>query len=256
MHQHPSLYMHYLTNPHVFATRVRTTEGPWIRALLDGELGPEAVLGFLIQFCALGVRMVEGVDGWMVRAGQACVRLGRRELGESIIERAAEEAGHDSMLVEDLFELAPLWRERAGHQISAENLLSQPPPRSVLRYAEIHEEVIASAAPWAQLGIEYEIETMSTVVGPPLIQRCREDLGDEIMQGLSFVRAHVELDDEHTLTNAARIDELLAREPALGRDIARAGAAALDAYLEFLSTCVELGVRMAGDSSPRWSWVA
>ena len=45
-----------------------------------------------------------------------------------------------------------------------------------------------------QLAIEYEIEMLSVTYGPRLIERCTELLGSEIIESLSFLRDHVELD--------------------------------------------------------------
>jgi len=248
--RYPHLARHYLTHPYVIAARERMHRDPGIQRLLSGRLDAAELTGFLLQFSALGVRMVENVDVWMSEAGRACVRAGREALGHSIAGRAGDEAGHDQMLLEDLCVLEPLWCQRFGRDLDVDALLCQPPPRAVHCYRELHERVIAGASPWAQIGIEFEIEAMSTVIGPPLISRCRDLLGDDIMQAMSFVRAHVELDQDHTEVNAERLEALLAEDPSLADAIARAGAEALEHYLDFLGCCVELGARLVQVAEP------
>jgi hypothetical protein len=204
-----NLEAHYL--PHVAETRGRMLRDGRLRALFEGDLDGGEVLGFLLEFCALAIRLAGQVDSWMRRAGQACMRRGEIELGADIARRAVEEAGHDLMLLDDLFELGLLWERRLGTKVDAEGLLHQPPPDALLRYEELHEVVIEGLDPWAQLGIELEIENMAPVIGPPMIESCQAQLGPEVLRGLSFIRAHVELDQDHSKTNARRIDELLGR---------------------------------------------
>lgn len=238
------LQAHYL--PHVLAARERMHSDPRLRALLDGGLDERELLAFLLQFSALGFRMVEGVERWIRRAGRACARLGRRELGERICADAEGEAGHEQLMLDDFEALTALWRHRYPEaRVPLEELRTQPSPAAIERYAELHEWTIASPRPWAQLAIEFEIETMSTVVGPPLVRRCHAALGEDVTRGLSFVRTHVELDVDHSRDGAETIEALLRAEPELGPPMARVGAEALHSYLDFLGECVELGRGLA-----------
>ena len=104
-------------------------------------------------------------------------------------------------------------------------------------YRELHENVIAGMAPHGQLAIEYEIEMLSVSYGPVLIQRCSDLSGPEILEGLSFLQDHVELDAGHTHFNRLQLSRLLGKRPGLLDGLVAAGSAALDAYAMFLDDC-------------------
>ena len=55
----------------------------------------------------------------------------------------------------------------------------------------MHEDVIASEAPYAQIAIEYEIEMLSVRYGPGFVAQCARRLPRALLSGLSFIREHV-----------------------------------------------------------------
>jgi hypothetical protein len=91
-----------------------------------------------------------------------------------------------------------------------------------------------------QLAIEYEIEMLSVTYGPRLIERCAGLLGEEVLEGLSFLRDHVALDAGHTNFNRNQLSRLLNEQPGVLSGLVTAGSEALDAYATFLGDCVEL----------------
>ena len=49
--------------------------------------------------------------------------------------------------------------------------MARPATPAMRRYIELHESVIASPAPWAQVAIEYEVEGLSLRLLPPLFEQ-------------------------------------------------------------------------------------
>jgi hypothetical protein len=64
-------------------------------------------------------------------------------------------------------------------------------------------------------------------------------LGPEIVKGLSFVQEHVAVDVGHTTFNERQIARFMEAHPHTGFALGRAGATALDAYVDFLGDCLD-----------------
>jgi hypothetical protein len=88
------------------------------------------------------------------------------------------------------------------------------------------------------LAIEYEIERLSVTAGPLVLRQCAAVLGAEALAGLSFLQEHVAVDVGHTKFNEAQIERLLTSRPELAPALAKAGAAALEAYGLFFADCL------------------
>lgn len=212
---------------------------PTILALLDPEIDPILLERFLIQFSAWGVRMTQPVESWIRRAGERCTELGLNELGRSLVIHAKHEAGHDRMLVDDTRLLVAKWNSRRQPQVSADELLELEPSAAVVSYMRLHEDTIASDLPYGQVAIELEIERMSVVFGPKLIEQCKRTLHPELLQGLSFIKEHVEVDVGHTALNQRLMQRLLKLRPDAAVKLAAVGAEALQIYVRFFGECLE-----------------
>jgi hypothetical protein len=235
----------------VTTARQRITHDPRLGSLLAPEAPPARVLAFLIQFSARGVRMTEPVEGWIRRAGARCQELGFTRLGKALVEHAKHEAGHHELMLEDLKHLQQRW-VRMGHgELDSAGLLAQEPTAAMKRYVAIHEDTIASEVPFGQIAIETEVERMSTVLGPALLDACRAALGEEVLQSMSFIGEHAALDVGHSAMNEAELDRLLAEHPELGEPLARIGGEALGIYLDFLGDCVDYGDALLDRAAPR-----
>ncbi len=230
-------------------TRERITRDDEIAWLLSDRSSEIEVLGFLLHFCGLGVKMVEPVEGWILRAGQACERKGYVELGEQLQRAAGGEAGHHTMMLADLEVAASLWNARYAPPVAPADILGMPPTDAIERYIEIHESNIAGEHPYCQLGIEHEIETMSLILGPPLMTTLKR-----VVRGadgaISFIREHVELDVTHTADGIQHIVAFSSAHPEALERIAHAGSRALGIYLDFLGECIDLGRALARRSAP------
>jgi Acetyltransferase (GNAT) domain len=204
---------------------------------------PRSLELFLLYFCAIGAQMTEPVEGWIHRAGDRCAALGFSELAEGLRKHARAESGHHLMMVADLWSLTNHWNARHTPAVRAEDLVRQEPSPGALRYRQVHEDNIAGDTPYAQIAIEYEIERLPLLYGDVFIARCLETFGVEILPGLSFITAHIDLDVGHTKFNAQELARLIDRVPETLEALVAAGSAALDAYGQFLTDCVELADR-------------
>jgi hypothetical protein len=182
--------------------------------------------------------MTEPVDGWIRRAGESCVRIGMVDVGEKLIIHARHEAGHHLMMVQDTRSLVARWNQRRFPTLDAEALMAQPPTQAMREYRQIHEDTIAGPMPGAQVAIEYEIENLSVVFAPGLMEHCKRVLGQEVMDKLSFIKEHVELDVGHTALNEVMLSKLLRDKPEHAETIGKTGARALDIYLRFYGDCM------------------
>jgi hypothetical protein len=226
-----------------------------LRSMTDRRL----LESFLLYFCAVGSQMTEPVEGWLRRAADQCAAIGFVKLAEGLRKHACAESGHHLMMIADLRALATHWNAHHTPAVAFEDLLRQTPGPGTVRYRQVHEDNIAGGAPYAQIAIEYEIEQLPLMYGELLIARCLEVFGAEILPKLSFVTAHVELDIEHTKFNARELAKLIDLAPECLPALVAAGSAALDAYAQFLTDCVELAKRHSNSSvssvsAPSLSW--
>lgn len=228
-----------LYEPHVLKARSRLETDRGLRALLDPTIDPALLERFLIQYCSLGVRMTEPVEGWIRRAGERCIEIGLGDLGRTMLMHARHEAGHHLMMIEDTRYLVRRWNERRAPALDAERLLQQSLLAPTLRYVQLHESVIAGEMPFGQVAIEFEIEALSVRLGPRLMTQFQRVLGDDIVQGLSFIAEHVALDVGHTQLNERMMNRLLDARPGAARALGEVGSAALDTYLDFFNGCFE-----------------
>lgn len=218
---------------------------PAVRTLLDPQTDAVVLEAFLVYYSALGVGMTEPVEGWIRRAGERCVEVGIGELGTALQGHADSEADHHLMMIEDVQRLCRRWNGAREPRLDADELLALPMRDSTRGYRQLHEDVIAGAAPYAQIAIENEIEMLSINWGRPLLDNCVRVLGQEITDDLSFLPEHVEIDVGHTKFNRRQLADFLDERPDALEPLVRAGSEALRSYLAFVTDCVELGEELA-----------
>ncbi|GAQ85763.1 hypothetical protein KFL_002530080 [Klebsormidium nitens] len=201
---------------------------------------------FFLVFCSQGVGMTEKVEMWIRRAGQECLALANagsdvemlQELGNSLVEGALEEAGHDRWFRNDVTKLSASWNAKhPGSPMSADALLTSPYFQSVHDYDELHDRYIASKQPYAQVAIQSAIEQLSLVLGAPMIARVRALLGDAFLPQLTFLHHHVVLDVTHAAESAELRDKFVEANPRLEPQFAEATFGVLDVYGRFLGEC-------------------
>jgi hypothetical protein len=234
----------------VEAARHEVADGPIVRRLLDRGLDRRDLMAFLLHYCGLGVQMTRPVEGWIRAAGQRCIALGWTELGDSLVRHAKQEAGHDQYFSEDTRWLADFWNVEYEPTVDATEFLAMPPSPAVTAYVVLHEATISSDAPYGQLAIEYEIERLSTVLGPPFIGRVADACGPDVARSLSFVNSHVAVDVGHTEFNRRQLSSFLETKPDAAEPMAMIGTRAIDCYLSFIDDCFELASKMTAATAP------
>lgn len=238
-----------------------------VRSVVYGTLEPVELEAFLISYCALGVQATAPVSDWIERAGRACLDQGYHTLGMALIRHADHEAGHELLMEADARSLVDAWNlevrdvtDRAEGVVSglrrlhidADSLLAGPPTEGIRQYVELHESNINGDSPFAQIAIEYEIEMLSTTLGVVLIGQVGRLCGPAMLDRLTFISHHVELDAGHTTFNRRQLAEFLTRHPDSLTTMAAAGAAALHAYRLFLADCRRLSLELF-DGAEEWS---
>lgn len=186
--------------------------------------------------------MTEPVDKWITRAGQKTSSIdGLEELGVQLEKHAKHEAGHHLMLIEDAKKLASSWNTKGlGPKVDVESLFAAKPTKATEHYIKLHEDTIASDAPFGQVAIELEVEGLSVALGPKLIEACERVLGKDIMTSMTFLADHVEIDVGHTAFNEKLMNRLLEKRPESVEALANTGGDALKTYLDFFGECLEL----------------
>jgi hypothetical protein len=215
-----------------------------IQALFDPAIDPDRLELFLICFCALGVQMTEPVEGWIDRAGRRCIELGLLAIGKALRAHARHEANHHLMMIEDTRTLVKRRNVRLNSRLLADVLLATPSTPGIQRYVMLHEDVISSSAPFAQLAIEYEIERLSVEFGGRMLRQCSNRLGADALNGMSFVSEHVAVDVGHTKFNEAELGKLLAASPNFALNLTAVGSRALGAYAMFVDDCFRLATEV------------
>jgi len=201
---------------------------------------PRLLEAFLLYFSAVGAQMTEPVESWIRRAASRCEALGFADLAEALNRHAHAEAGHHLMMIADLRSLAGYWNLRHTPTVDADALLRTVPSYGASSYCLVHEENIAGDTPYAQIAIEFEIEQLPLRYGGMFVSRCLEIFGPEILSSISFVTEHIDLDIGHTHFNEQQLSKLIDLHPEGLPSLVAAGGAALDAYAQFLTDCVEL----------------
>ena len=213
-----------------------------IRVIASPGIDSRVLEGFFVYFSALGVGMTEPVEGWIASAGARCREIGLDELGNALQGHAKGEAGHHLLMLADLERLCASWNEKGLLQLDPEALKSLPYSSATQRYRQLHEDVIVGPAPFAQLAIEYEIEMLSVNSAPRWLENSTRHLGAEFTEQLSFLVDHVKVDVGHTKFNQRQIAKFLEGRPEAVAMLVEAGSAALDAYRDFLSDCLDRAV--------------
>ncbi|WPB75991.1 hypothetical protein KYC5002_44250 [Archangium violaceum] len=226
-----------LYEPYVLPARARISTDPVMRRLVDPAIEPEVLERFFIQYHSFGVYMTEPVEGWIRRAGQRCLLLGMDSIGKGLLKHARQEAGHHQMMIDDVRMLVRRWNIRRRAMLHTERLLAQHPTDAMRTYRHLHEATISGELPAAQIAIEFEIENLSLVLGPHLLSNVARVLGRETLEGLSFLKEHVQLDMNGA--NSRMMEELLQMMPENARTLAETGSEALDIYLRFLGDCLQ-----------------
>jgi hypothetical protein len=257
MSQYPYVDQQYV--PHVERARAQARAHPSVHALLTDQLDATAQLGFLIEFSALGVRLLRPAEDALRRGALMCLAVGLDALGDELRRLGDQAAQRRLLLIDDLVQLATIWSEQvtsAGQRLDLAALVRRTPPPAAGRHARIREAASVDALPLAVLGVELELGQFAVSVGPLLLRACERKLGAQVFVGLSYWKArtdHAALGADDLLE---RLDDLLRAVPELGESVALAGTEALAAHVDVLGACISRGRHLLHDdalaTAPRW----
>ena len=218
--------------------RFATSRG--IRGMVSPGTDARTMAAFLLHFSGLSVPITEPVESWIRRAGERCEALGWTAIGRALRGHSKAEAGHHQYHVDDFINLIRFWNARWTPHVDPDAIRAHGVTSGGERYSRVHEEVIAGSAPYCQFAIEYEIELLPVQYGQQFVDNCVRLLGAEILQCMSFATSHIEFDVGHTKFNAHFLGRMIAELPVRLDPLAKAGAAALDAFGEHLAECMML----------------
>ena len=127
------------------------------------------------------------------------------------------------------------WQD-INDQLSENDLAAITAPLSSEKYIHLHENVINSDHPYAQVAIEFEIERISVLFGPKMLENILNTLGYDMQQGLTFLNDHVLIDQGHTKFNADLLERCI-RSGGQLENLTTTGKNALNIYSQFLTEC-------------------
>jgi hypothetical protein len=227
---------HYV--PHVEQARVRAHGDRHLLALLSDELDARAQLGFLLEFYAVGVRMLRPIESLLMRGSFTCDEAGFDSLAADFRRQSKDAASRRLRLLDDFVQLAWLWREHGGEALDLATLVRRPPLASVQRHAAVREAAATDVLPLSLLGVELELGELAIDFGPRLVRACERKLGGDVISRLTYLHAWT----EHAALRAddllEQLDELLRAVPELGEPTALAGVDAVASLLDVFADCV------------------
>ncbi len=201
------------------------------------ETNPQILLLFWIYFSREGIGMTEPVEGWIKRAGDKCIDLHYKELGENLRKHAIHEADHHLMMIQDTKNLISLWNKSYLPILQAQTLLNMPYREAVIQYQALHENYIQGDTPYCQIAIEYEIESLSATYGLEILEHSFDILGNDLKSCLSFLVDHARIDVAHTQFNRKTMSQFMTAYPKTTHNLIEAGIRALRSYGNFVSDC-------------------
>ncbi|WP_062355110.1 iron-containing redox enzyme family protein [Herbidospora yilanensis] len=219
---------------------------PVVFPLFAPDVDDRLFARWMLRWSAHGIHMTHDVERWIAGAGEACGNLGMDKLAKALKAHSRAEAGHDTMMVDDVIAISDWWLRTYGEPVDGEGLLAAPALASAGFYARLHEQVITGPTPFAQLAIEYEIERLSVTIGPDLMTTCERVFGANT-SCYSFLAEHVELDAGHTAFNQRQLGGILDERPEELTTMVETGRAALASYAAFMAECAQLA---KGDLEP------
>jgi pyrroloquinoline quinone (PQQ) biosynthesis protein C len=158
---------------------------PAARRLFEGRIDAGAYAHYLVQT----YHYVRWTTPLLAEAGHRLKRLGRLpRLAELLIQKSAEERGHERWLLADLKNLG--W--------SAERVEGSERCPAVLAYIAWNRYTTASGAPTAFLGTAYVLEYLSVQRAASTVERLLSaNAIPNIRKAVTFLRGHGDADGQH-----------------------------------------------------------
>ncbi len=218
---------------------------------LLAELGTtEAMLGFLLEYCAMRIGPLRPIPSWLVTAAREAALAGHELVAAELRLAATREREHRLLLVEDLVALRETWNRRVDEadEIDLRALVQREPEAATQRHAKLRE--LAAADPLAMIATELELAELGRTFGPALVAACQATLGDDAQGCLGFVRARAEDAQRRADVRLLRLDALLVEQPEQARSWAAVSSTVISSYVDALWACTGRGVRLTIDPAP------
>lgn len=226
--------------------RQRFAADPAVTAIFDGKLDRSTFFATLLYFNALGITMTQPVEAWIHKSGVRCEEIGMLALGRALKKSSKLESDHHLMMIADAKFLVAAWnREFPLFPLRVETILSTPATRGVDWYCAIHEEYLAGPIPYVQVSFMQEIERLADSYGTRFVDSAQRLLGDDVAEGLSFVRFHIENDVGHAALSHKLLDDVLRERPDSLSELVATGEKAIESYRLFLNDALRLGGTLA-----------
>ena len=236
---------HYV--PHVEAARARSAEHPSLQALLGEGLDATEQLASLIEFCAIGVRVLRPLEDTLRRAASVSLTMGRDELAQQLLIGSRRAGERRLLLVDDLVQLAQLWRQQVlggESRLDLRSLVHQSAPPAAARQVAWLEDSPLDELPFLALGVLIELGEFARSFGTQLMRASEAKLGSEIFECMGYIQAAAE--DAALAQDGLRasLDDILRVSPDFGELIAAVGLASVEARIEVWATCVRRGAAL------------
>jgi hypothetical protein len=198
----------------------------------------EALLGFLLQYCAMRIGPLQPIPTWLKAAAAMAKAAGHAEVEVELTIAAQREQQHRLLLIDDLVQQRQVWYRRvSSRSVDLSALVRQRPSVAALQHAELRKS--AAGVPLGMIATELELAEFGRVFGPALVDACRSILGDDAEGCMSFVQARA--DDAHLRASERllRLDALLIAHPNQASAWARLAASVIESYLDALEACTD-----------------
>lgn len=221
-----------------------------IEGLLAKLDGPEPLLGFLLEYCAMRIGPLQPVPTWLRSAAAMAKAAGHAEVGIELNLAADRELEHRHLLIDDLVHQREVWYRRVStHAIGLRGLVHQRPSPAALHHAALRKD--AAGIPLAMIATELELAEFGRVFGPALVDACRSMLGDDADGCMGFVQARAEDAYRRANERLLRLEVLLVRHPKRAAAWAKVASSVITSYLDALAACAELRPHSRATASRR-----
>jgi hypothetical protein len=234
--------------PRIAQTREHVSTG--IARLLGKLDGDEALLGFLLRYCAMRIGPLQPIPQWLKGAAAMARAAGHAEVGVELMIAAEREQAHRLLLIDDLVQQRQVWYRRISpRSIDLSMLVHQRPAAAALHHAELRKA--AAGVPLGMIATELELAEFGRVFGPALVAACRAKLGDDAEGCVGFVQARAEDACERAGDRLLRLEALLVQHPKQAAAWAKLAASVIGSYLDALESCTSS--RLHEQAPPRFA---
>lgn len=223
--------------------RFALAEREAVAHLLAPEVDPTLLLGFMVEFAALSVQLQEPVEQFLVAASGRCEQLGERKAARELLRLAHDAIERYADFADDTRALTLRWNAAHQPELDLTGLLTQPNTRAMRRLFALHNQLVTSDEPWAELALICELESMTAAVAPLLVLHAERRLGADIRSGMRGVIGTAVAGDRGRARTC--LAQLFVDDPARLATIVHTSERLLELYGDFLDDCMVAALNLA-----------